>query len=47
MTLDIPLKTDGWDKDGDFNETWLFHMLNIGWQAETILEDLERGNTKQ
>lgn len=32
--IENPLKTDGWDKDGDFDETLYLHFINIGWIPE-------------
>jgi hypothetical protein len=34
MTVEIPIKTDGWDKDGEFDPTLYFHFLNLGWNVE-------------
>ena len=29
--FEIPMDYQDWDKEGDFNETWFLHMLNLGW----------------
>ncbi len=34
MTLEIASKIDGWDKDGDFDSTLYFHLVNLGWMVE-------------
>lgn len=35
MTIEIPLKTSGWDdEEGEFSPTVYLHLVNIGWRVE-------------
>jgi len=38
--------TDDWDKDGGFDETFYLHLVNLGWEAEEVLEKGEGKPTR-
>ena len=35
-TFEISYETETWDLEGDFSETWYFHMLNLGWANDGV-----------
>jgi len=39
---EVSCVTDDWDKDGGFDETFYLHLVNLGWEAEEVLEKERR-----